>query len=267
MSKEKDRRFLRNFSVLITLLAVFATAMIYLSRHVGPLDEAPGGTEEVARRIAPVGQVNTKAVVEPEAPAAPVADAGASGDRGQQVYDNACFVCHATPAVGAPVMGDAADWAPRLEKGIDVLYGSALNGFQGEKGVMLPKGGRPDLSDEDVKAAVRYMVRTSGGADLVGPEDGVDAAAPAPTDPLALGKEVYDSACLICHTTGAAGAPRIGDGEAWSPRLARGVDTLRDHAIKGYMGEFGLMPPKGGRADLSDEQVIAALTYMLESID
>lgn len=75
--------------------------------------------------------------------------------KGQQVYQAACFACHATGAAGAPKLTDKAAWAPRLAEGLDALYSAALNG----KGAMPAKGGRPDLSDDDVKAAVAYMAK------------------------------------------------------------------------------------------------------------
>ena len=82
---------------------------------------------------------------------------------------------------------------------------------------------------------------------------------------LALGKTTYDSACWLCHNPGAAGAPKFADVAAWEPRIAKGMDTLYDHAINGFQGEAGLMPPKGGRADLSDDEVRAAVAYMVDS--
>ncbi|MDR9437719.1 MAG: cytochrome c5 family protein [Thiohalophilus sp.] len=73
------------------------------------------------------------------------------------------------------------------------------------------------------------------------------------------GKSVYDSACMACHGTGAAGAPVLGNKDAWADRIAKGNDTLFDHAINGFKG----MPPKGGNAGLSDEEVKAAVKYMV----
>jgi len=75
-------------------------------------------------------------------------------DAGKKTYDDACGVCHAAGIAGAPKFGDAAAWAARIETGKDALYTTALNG----KGAMPAKGGRADISDDNVKAAVDYMV-------------------------------------------------------------------------------------------------------------
>lgn len=77
------------------------------------------------------------------------------------------------------------------------------------------------------------------------------------------GKKTYDQACAACHATGAAGAPKLGDKAAWSDRIAKGNDTLYTHAIKGFKGDTGYMPPKGGRSDLGDDAVKAAVDYMV----
>ena len=60
-----------------------------------------------------------------------------------------------------PIVGDVDAWTPRIAKGIDVLYDHAINGFNGEAGIMIAKGGRTDLSDEEVRLAVDYMVAES----------------------------------------------------------------------------------------------------------
>jgi cytochrome c5 len=79
------------------------------------------------------------------------------------------------------------------------------------------------------------------------------------------GKQVYDSVCMACHAAGVAGAPKFGDKAAWAPRIAQGMDLLHEHSIKGFMGKAGMMPPKGGRADLPDEDVMAAVDYMVNA--
>lgn len=78
-----------------------------------------------------------------------------------------------------------------------------------------------------------------------------------------VGKATYDKACFACHNLGVAGAPKIGDKEAWTPRIAQGMDVLKQHSIEGFSGSTGYMPPKGGRTDLSDDEVKAAVVYMV----
>jgi len=74
-------------------------------------------------------------------------------------------------------------------------------------------------------------------------------------------EQVFNSACMACHATGAAGAPKVGDAAAWAPRIAQGMDVLINHAING----FNAMPPRGGAAQLSDDEVKSAITYMVDS--
>ena len=78
--------------------------------------------------------------------------------KGEAVFKGTCSMCHRTGVMGAPKFGNKDDWAPRIAKGKDTLYDHALHGFKGKKGTMPPKGGKPSLSDADVKAAVDYMV-------------------------------------------------------------------------------------------------------------
>ena len=89
------------------------------------------------------------------------------------------------------------------------------------------------------------------------------AEEPEPVATTMTGPQVYNSACLACHGAGVGGAPIVGDVDIWTARIAQGNDMLYDHAINGYQGELGYMPPKGGRLDLSDEEVQAAVDYMV----
>jgi cytochrome c5 len=89
------------------------------------------------------------------------------------------------------------------------------------------------------------------------------AAAPAAAAADLPGEQVHQQVCVACHGAGVAGAPRTGDKPAWASRLAQGAETLNKHAIEGYQGKAGYMPPKGGRTDLSDQSVINAVEYMV----
>lgn len=91
----------------------------------------------------------------------------------------------------------------------------------------------------------------------------VVAEAESAAGDTAQGKQIYDKACFTCHAQGVAGAPKIGDKALWEPRIAKGMDTLVNHAINGFQGESGVMPPKGGFMNLSDEEVRAAVAYMV----
>jgi cytochrome c5 len=92
---------------------------------------------------------------------------------------------------------------------------------------------------------------------------GTTSKTPAETAAVPDGEQVYNKVCVSCHGTGIAGAPKVGDKETWKPRIARGMQTLVNQAIKGFTGEKGVMPPKGGAPSLSDAEVEAAVRYMV----
>jgi cytochrome c5 len=77
------------------------------------------------------------------------------------------------------------------------------------------------------------------------------------------GKRVYLRACAACHSAGVSGAPRLGDNRAWVQRLEAGSSVLDASVLRGK----GAMPPKGGNASLTDEDVRAALAYMLSRVE
>jgi cytochrome c5 len=89
----------------------------------------------------------------------------------------------------------------------------------------------------------------------------VMAEASAPHGSLS-GEQVFGQVCKTCHETGLAGAPKAGDKAAWGPRIAEGEKTLVQHAIGGYQGKTGVMPPKGGSTDLTDDEVHRAVVYL-----
>jgi cytochrome c5 len=230
--------------------------------------------QAIAERIRPVGVVEVK-------------DASdlASLKTGEQVFAAQCTVCHAAGALGAPKLGDAAAWAPRVKAGFDALLHSALAG----KGQMPPQGGG-DFSDYEIARAVVYMA-DKGGANF--PEPAPPAATTATTtaatgaaaatvttaatpsaDPGKVKTQVaantaaaattppplYAQTCSTCHTPGIAGAPKLGDKAAWAPRIGQGIDALTANAIKGK----GAMPPKGG-ASAGDAEIKAVVTYMVSA--
>jgi cytochrome c5 len=167
----KDQKFFDMYSLIIGGLVVCAVLIYVLAMNISEdtqevfVREGAEYQAAIAERIRPVGQVyrpgeeqqsaapTVQAVEQPE----PVATALSGPD----VYNQACLACHATGAGGAPIVGDAAAWAARIAQGTDVLYDHAINGFTGEAGVMLPKGGRLDLSDDEVNSAVDFMVSES----------------------------------------------------------------------------------------------------------
>ena len=83
---------------------------------------------------------------------------------------------------------------------------------------------------------------------------------------LEAGRVVWIGTCIQCHSTGLGGAPLIGSSEAWSPRIAKGETTLIDHAMNGFYGNAGEMPASGGNAALSDEEVTAAVRFMVTRV-
>lgn len=89
-------------------------------------------------------------------PAAATAPA-AENTLGKSVFGKTCAMCHAVGAAGAPKPGDKADWGPRIAQGNEVLFKHALEGFTGAKGQMPARGANAALSDDEVKAAVRFM--------------------------------------------------------------------------------------------------------------
>lgn len=78
------------------------------------------------------------------------------------------------------------------------------------------------------------------------------------------GKEVYEGSCQGCHAVGAGNAPKFGDADAWAPRVAQGQETLYTHAIEG-LNNVGMMPAKGLCMSCSDDEIKAAVDYMVEN--
>ncbi|MCV2219803.1 c-type cytochrome [Thauera sp. Sel9] len=100
------------------------------------------------------------------------------------------------------------------------------------------------------------------------PAAAAPAPAPAPAPAAAApanagGESVYKRTCALCHAAGVAGAPVPGNKDEWTPRIAQGTETLYKHAIEGFTGEKGMMPARGGAATLPDDDVKAAVDFMV----
>ena len=78
------------------------------------------------------------------------------------------------------------------------------------------------------------------------------------------GTEMFEQTCSVCHGQGIAGAPKAGDKAAWAPRIAEGKAVLYEHALKGFQGKTGVMPPKGGRMDVPDAVIKEAVDHMVQ---
>ncbi len=117
-----------------------------------------------------------------------------------------------------------------------------------------------DLSDEQ-RAAIEERIKPVGEVCLQGDSSCGGAVAAASAGPRS-GEDVYNAACMACHTTGAGGAPVLGDVAAWADRIAKGTDVLYDSGVNGVAGTG--MIAKGGCMDCSDEEIYAAVDYMIE---
>jgi cytochrome c5 len=218
---------------------------------------------------------------------------------GVDIYKSTCAACHDSGAAGAPKTGDAAGWSARLAKGYDKLVANAINGIGAmpAKGgnpdlddvevaravVHMANLSGAKFKEPEVKQAAPVTAGTGElkneasqqGAQVASATDpissspttqaaqavvGDNKAAAAATVSADAGKKLYEAACQACHTTGAAGAPKLGDKAAWAPRLKKGMDVLHANALKG----IGAMPPKGG-ATASDAEVKAAVEYLVNS--
>lgn len=152
---------------------------------------------------------------------------------------------------------------------IGVLIGVAVGLFVIARDVSNASMERMRQNDPAYQAAVDERIEPLGRVVLDGEkvddEEDVARVVGAEAAPAVMtGPQVYNAACLACHGGGIGGAPTTGDAAAWGPRIAQGTDVLYQHAIEGFTGSAGFMPPKGGRVDLSDGEISAAVDYLVE---
>jgi cytochrome c5 len=241
-------------SFLVPIIGIILLVQLVLSRPgADPQALTP---EAVAARIQPVARLEF---------GAPAAAPGARS--GESIVQATCAACHQAGAAGAPKLGDAAAWAPRIRTGLGAMVQTVIKG----KGAMPPKGGDASLTDTEITRAVVLMANQAG-AKLKEPaapkQQAVAAASPAQTPSAAAatakpaaadGKALYDKVCFACHAQSVAGSPKLGDKAAWAPRLQTGTDAMVQSVVKGK----GAMPPKAGNPALSDAEIRAAVEFMV----
>jgi cytochrome c5 len=167
---------------------------------------------------------------------------------GKEVVEATCAGCHAKGEKGAPKIGDKAAWSKRAEQTLSSLTDTALKGIR----QMPPHGANMKLTDTEIKRAVTYMVNQSGGNWV---EPSSKTAAPVER----TGEQVVKLRCGECHEKGLHGAPKVGDADAWIPRVKNGLDAVVRSAINGHGG----MPARGGIASLTDSEIRNAIVYMM----
>jgi len=261
--------------IVVVLAFVVPIALIILvTQLVTGRPHGTGDDAAILSRIAPVG------VVKIAAPSGPKGNL-----TGEQVFGQVCKTCHETGIAGAHKLGDKTAWGKVIAQGEKLTVQHAIAGIR----AMPPRGGNADLTDAEVQRAVAFMVNKAGASWKEAPvaaapaeaksaapaaasakaaaPSAVASAAPAATpaaEPAkADGKKIYDTACVACHGMGIAGAPKVGDKAAWAPRIAQGANVLYDHALKGFQGKAGVMPPKGGAASVPDADIKAAVDFMV----
>ena len=137
---------------LFCLISVASLGLVISTTSFGASDLK----KALEERIKPVGQMCMEGESCAAAPTV-LASADTAKRSGEDIYKSKCFTCHASGVAGAPKFGITEDWVARVGKGIDVLYSSAIHGFNG----MPPKGLCMDCSEEELKDSVDYMVKQS----------------------------------------------------------------------------------------------------------
>jgi len=163
MEEQTDKTFIKNVSIVLVILVVFTFGIAFFARDIGFKDEEgnnPSRQASAGERIKPVadvytGEAGATAIQEAASSAKPEQTAAFDGSLdGEMIYASVCAACHAAAVAGAPKPG-SPEMAQRAEKGQDALMQTALNGLN----AMPARGGRADLSDEQVRVVVEYMLK------------------------------------------------------------------------------------------------------------
>lgn len=163
MDRKADSAFMRQFSGVIAGFVVLTIALIFLARYMQPestADDNPSQGALVEKRIAPVGSVRSgeagaAALAEAQTAAAGSAPAGEIVVDGAEVYGGLCKTCHDAGVADAPITGSDQMAARMSERGLDGLVQNAINGLN----AMPPRGGNPTLTDDQIQAAVEFMLQ------------------------------------------------------------------------------------------------------------
>lgn len=249
--------------------------------------------EAITKRIAPVAGFE---LVDANAPKV--------FKTGEQVFAAVCTACHTAGVAGAPKMGDNAAWAPFIKSGYDTMLNVALHGKGGmpakggnptlsdyevaravvymanKSGASLPEPAAPAeegaKKEADAAPAAATAPAAAAPAAAAPAAAAPTAAAPAAAAPAApapaaapqqaaavnpAGEKLYKSVCFACHATGVANAPKFGDKAAWDPYIKTGMDAMVKVAMQGKPP----MPPKGGAANASEDDIRAAVQYMVDA--
>lgn len=176
------------------------------------------------------------------------------GGIGGGIYDQYCSACHATGAGGAPKFGDATTWNTLVkDKGMDKLYYNAIHGINS----MPAKGTCMTCKDEDIKAAIDYMINQSVGNNKSSSSSNLPKMKPLT---LEDGQRIYDANCSVCHNQGFKNAPILGDKKAWQPIVNQGFIQTYNHAVEGYKDH----PAQGACSTCNNAEIKAAVKYMLD---
>lgn len=224
---------------------------------------------------------------------------------GEQVFSSVCTSCHTAGVAGAPKVGDNAAWAPRIKEGLDAMFNIALHGkgamppkggnpslsdYEVERAVVFmanksggnfkepeapaqPNGNQAQAQGQPAAPAQPAPATAAAkpAAPAPAPAAQAQAQAPAGQAPAAApaqqaavnpaGEKLYKTTCFACHGSGVAGAPKFGSKADWDKYIQTGMDAMVKTAISGK----GAMPPKGGAMNASDDDIRAAVQYMVQA--
>jgi cytochrome c5 len=155
--KNHDKIFFVNFGIVLAAIGGIFFVCIFAARLIAPPPHSdPQAAKHLEERIKPVATV----VTDPAALVKVSAGPKRAPYSGEEVIGKVCNTCHVAGVLGAPKEGDKAAWSARLSSagGLDGLAASAMKG----KNSMPPRGGSPDLTDDEIKAAITAMLKKSG---------------------------------------------------------------------------------------------------------